>query len=53
MSVREVTNKVLELAEAGVISWRDLTMMCLKWMPEDDVADMLRANDVTIDEEMF
>ena len=51
MGTREQTNKLIELAEAGMISWRDLAVMCLKWMSEDDVADMINANDLIIDEE--
>lgn len=49
--VRKVTSKVIELAEEGLISWHDLAVMALKWMSEDDVASMLNANEVYIDEE--
>jgi hypothetical protein len=51
METRKVTNKAIELADEGMISYRDLAMMALKWMSEDDVADMLRANDVILDED--
>lgn len=51
MEIRKVTTKVLEMAHEGLISWYDLATMALKWMSEDDIADMLRANDVTLDEE--
>lgn len=50
MVTRETTNKVLEMAEEGLISWRELAFMALKWMSEDDVADMLNANEVFIEE---
>lgn len=46
MEMRKVTNKLLEMVEEGMISYRDLAMMALKWMSEDEVADMCRANDV-------
>lgn len=49
IDVRKSTNKVCELAEEGMISWRDLAMMALKWMSEDDVAAMCRANEVFIE----
>ena len=49
--VRKATNKVIELAEEGLISWAELAIMALKWMSEDDVAAMLNANEVYIDEE--
>lgn len=51
MITRKNTNKVMELADAGMINHRDLALMALKWMSEDDVADMLRANDVLIEED--
>ena len=50
MVTREVTNKIIEMAEEGMISCHDLAFMVLKWMSEDDVANMLRANEVFIDE---
>lgn len=53
VEVRQVTNKVRELAEEGMISWRDLAEMALSWMSEDDVAEMARANDILYDEEDY
>ena len=50
--VREVTCKLLEMAEEGMISWQALAMMALKWMSEDEVADMCKANDLILDEEL-
>lgn len=50
MATREKTNKVLEMAEAGLISWSGLAMIALKWMSEDDVAEMLKANEVYTEE---
>jgi hypothetical protein len=51
MEVREITNKVLDLAAAGMISYCDLALMALKWMSEEDVAEMCRANGLFIDDE--
>ena len=51
ISAREATNKVLEMADAGLISWSALAMMALKWMSEDDVAEMLKANEILLDSE--
>jgi hypothetical protein len=53
MGTREKTNKLLELIENDMISAEDVVMMCLKWMSEDDVAEMLQANEVDIDEEDY
>lgn len=51
MKTRKVTNKLIEMAEEGLISWADLAMMSLKWMSEDDVAEMCKANDISIEED--
>ena len=51
METRKATNKVLEMAEEGLISYRDLVIMALKWMSEDEVAAMLKANEVITDDE--
>lgn len=44
--VRTDTNRLIELADSGMISWRDVAIMALKWMSEDDVSDMMVANDI-------
>lgn len=46
MSVRKNTNKLLEMADKGLISWRTLTEMAFKWMSEDDVTAMAEANEL-------
>jgi hypothetical protein len=51
MDTRVATNKALELTEIGMITYRDLALMALKWMSEEDVAEMLRANEVFIEED--
>lgn len=50
MATREKTNEVLEMIDAGLISWKDLAFMALKWMSEDDVAGMLAANEIYMEE---
>lgn len=51
--VRKTTNKILEMAEEGMIPYKSLTEMALSWMSEDDVADMARANDLLLNEEDY
>jgi hypothetical protein len=51
MDVRKTTNKVLEMADEGLISYRTLAEMALKWMSEDDVAEMCKANELLPDDE--
>ena len=43
---RKATNRLIDLADAGMLLWRDVAIMALKWMSEDDVADMMKANDL-------
>jgi hypothetical protein len=42
---REATNKILELVEEGILDRDTVIMACLKYMSEDDVADMAHANE--------
>lgn len=53
METRKITNQIIDLADEEIISYRDLALMALKWMSEDDIADMLKANDIIIDEEDY
>ena len=43
---REMTNKILEAVEAGLIDKDMLIMACLKYMSEAEVADMAHANEL-------
>ena len=43
-NVRKYTNKVLELASEGIISWEDVARSALSWMSEDDVKEMAYDN---------
>jgi hypothetical protein len=42
---REATNKILEMVEEGILDRDTVIMACLKYMSEDDVADMAHANE--------
>jgi hypothetical protein len=50
-TVRKVTCRALELADEGLISYRTLAEMALKWMSEDDVKEMLKANELDLEED--
>lgn len=39
-NVRQATIKVIELCEEGVLSWEAVALAALRYMSEDDVADM-------------
>ena len=43
--------KVLEMVEEGILDKDTVIMACVKYMSEDDVADMMHHNEFIIDEE--
>jgi hypothetical protein len=51
MMMREATNKLLEMVEEGIVDKDYVIMACVKYMSEDDVADMMQLNDLMIDDE--
>jgi len=48
---RKATNKILEMVEEGLLNKDTVIMACLKYMSEDEVADMAHANEFFSDEE--
>lgn len=51
MDVRKATNKILEMIDACVLDPKDIVMMCLKWMSEDEVKEMCKANEIDLEQE--
>ena len=49
--MRTQTNKLLEMMDEGLISAQAIAEMALSYMSEDDVADMMRSNDILDDDE--
>tara|TARA_R100001163_G_C4942424_1_gene113637 strand:- start:2 stop:202 length:201 start_codon:yes stop_codon:yes gene_type:complete len=43
---RAYTNKALDLVEEGYILPADMILMCLTYMPDSEVQDMLHCNEV-------
>jgi hypothetical protein len=43
--IRQTTDRILEMVEEGLLDRDTVIMACLKYMSEDDVADMARANE--------
>ena len=43
--VRQATDKILEMVEEGILDKDMVIMSCLKYMSEDDVADMAQMNE--------
>jgi len=48
--MRTQTNKLIEMMDEGLITPQFVAEMALAYMSEDDVADMMRCNDI-LDEE--
>jgi len=48
---REYTNKLLEMVEEGILDRDNVIMACVKYMSEDEVRDMMHANEFIEDEE--
>lgn len=44
-ATRQSTERILELVEEGLLDKDTVIMACLKYMSEDDVADMAHANE--------
>lgn len=44
---RQVTNRLISLMDEGVLSEGQMALMCLQWMSEDDVREMVNANDLS------
>ena len=49
--MREATNKLIDMMDEGLISAQAVAEMALAYMSEDDVADMMRSNDILDDED--
>ena len=47
---RQKTDLLLDMIENGLLDKDQVIMACLKYMSEDEVADMARANDFFMDE---
>lgn len=50
-SVRKATNKILEMIDECVLDPKDVVMMCLKWMSEEEVLQMMIANEINLEDE--
>ena len=48
---RQATDKILDMVEEGILDRDTVIMSCLKYMSEDDVADMAHSNEFFINEE--
>ena len=49
--MRTQTTRLLEMMDEGLISAQAIAEMALAYMSEDEVADMMRANDILEEDE--
>jgi hypothetical protein len=49
--MRDTTNKILEMIDEGLLDARAVAQMCLKYMSEDEVADMADANEIFFEDD--
>jgi hypothetical protein len=49
--MREMTSKLIAMMDEGLISAEAVAEMALAYMSEDEVADMMRANDILLEED--
>jgi hypothetical protein len=49
--MRTQTNKLIDMMDEGLISHQSVAEMALAYMSEDDVADMMRCNDILDEDE--
>ena len=49
--VRKATDKILEMVDEGILDKDMVIMSCLKYMSEDDVADMAHCNEFFLNED--
>ena len=48
---RQQTNYLLDLIDSGLLDARDVVTMAVKYMSEDEVADMMVINDIICEED--
>ena len=46
IDVRKNTNRLLEMIDEQLLDPRDVVMMCVKWMSEYQVTEMMKANEL-------
>ena len=46
VDVRKNTNRLLEMIDEQLLDPRDVVMMCVKWMSEYQVTEMMKANEL-------
>ena len=45
--MREKTDRLLEMIEEGLLDSKEVVIMCVKWMSDIDVGEMMDANELS------
>ena len=48
---RAYTNKLLEMLDEGILDKDNVILACVQWMSEEEVHDMMHANEFLIEDE--
>ena len=48
---REMTKKLLDMVAEGLLEKDTVITACMKWMSEDDVSEMMEANEFILEKE--
>ena len=49
-NTRKSTNRLLEMVENELLDPKQVVLMCLKWMSEDEVTQMCKANEIDLED---
>ena len=49
--VRDYTNELIERADQGILTWKQIAQAALQYMSEDDVKNMAESNEFIEDED--
>lgn len=50
-NTRETTNRILEMVDGELLDAKAVLLMALKWMSEDEVQAMAKANELLLEDE--
>jgi hypothetical protein len=50
-NTRKYTTMILDMVQEGILDKDNVILACVKYMSESDVEDMMRVNDMIIDDE--
>ena len=46
-TMQKPSHKLIDMCEEGLVGYENVVSMCLNYMSEDDIADMMDANEIS------